>query len=242
MREIIDISTQDIKPNRAAVLETQGVPPNKELPERILSIFDTAMELLLKFSHPRAILADISIPEFDALYKGEGLNEKETPLGTIFRKADNLALFAVTIGEQVSQKINELFNINEFAKGSMLDAVASVGIDKTGDIMEKHFLDLLRKEEKLTPSTGILRYSPGYCGWHISGQKKLFEFLHPEDIGITLLESYLMKPLKSISGIIVAGNREIHIFKDTFPFCKQCKTHSCRGRIRSMLKKSLKRE
>ena len=91
-----------------------------------------------------------------------------------------------------------------------------------------------RKKGKITLSSGTVRYSTGYCGWHMSGQKKLFGFLHPEDIGIMLLDSYLMKPLKSISGVIVVGEKEIHRFKDSYPFCSDCKTHSCRKRIKAL--------
>jgi hypothetical protein len=135
----------------------------------------------------------------------------------------------------VSQKIDELFGANEFALGSMLDSVASVGTDRAADSMESHYFNLLSKEGKINPSTGMLRYSPGYCGWHMSGQKKLFELLHPEDIGIFLLDSFLMKPLKSISGVMVVGRKEIHIFDDSYPFCSQCRSHSCRDRIRALL-------
>ena len=190
-----------------------------------------ALGCLFVISTSAGYAVEISIPEFKVVYDGESLNEKRTPLDEIFRKADNLTLFAVTIGENVNKKIEELFKSNEFALGCMLDSVASVGTDEAADIVETHFFDLLSKKGKITPSTKILRYSPGYCGWHVSGQKKLFAFLHPEEIGITLLGSFLMKPLKSISGILVVGNKEIHKFEDDYPFCNQCKIHSCRTRI-----------
>ena len=234
MREIIELSINDVKPERDAVLENQSISPGKELPERVKSLFKMAQELFLEYSQPIGIISEISISAFEVVYYGEGLNEERTPLDEIFRKADNLALFAVTIGEKVSKKIDELFKKNEFAMGSMLDSTASAGADKAADVVENHFFNLLLNNGETTPSIGILRYSPGYCGWHISGQKKLFEFIHPEEIGITLLDSFLMKPLKSVSGVIVAGKKEIHNFEDSYPFCKQCKTHSCRERIRAL--------
>ncbi|TET79623.1 MAG: hypothetical protein E3J41_01355 [Candidatus Cloacimonadota bacterium] len=234
MREIIEISNGDITAEKDKVLMNQGISLKDELPEKVITLLGKAMDIFITFSHPVGIISDISISEFDTVYKGEGLNEKDTPVDEIFREADNLALFAVTIGEKVSKKIDELFKKNEFALGSMLDSTASAGADKAADIVENRFLNLLLKDGEATPSTGILRYSPGYCGWHISGQKKLFEFIHPEEIGITLLDSFLMKPLKSVSGVIVAGKKEIHNFEDSYPFCSQCKTHSCRERIRAL--------
>ncbi len=232
MRKIIEIRVNDIKLRKDDVLKVQGIPPTKKLPDKIESVFNEALELFIEFSHPIGIISEISIPEFEIVYLGEGFNERVTPLDEIFREAESLALFAITVGEQVNMKIYELFEKNDFALGSMLDSTASDGVEGAADILEDHFFKYLLKKDEFSLSRGLLRYSPGYCGWHMSGQKKLFEFLHPEDIGISLLDSYLMKPLKSISGVIVAGEKEIHIFKDTYPFCNQCKTHSCRERIR----------
>jgi hypothetical protein len=234
MRKIIDIPIEDIEPNRNAVLENQRIPPNKKLSKKIETLLKKATDLFLEFAHPKGLISAISLSEFEVVYSGENLNEKETPVDSIFRKADDLGLFAFTIGDNASRKIDKLFTTHEFALGCMLDSVASAGTDKAGDIIENHFLNLLSNKGEISHSRAILRYSPGYCGWHISGQKKLFEYLHPEDIGITLLDSYLMKPLKSISGVVVAGKREIHNFEDSYPFCQQCKTHSCRNRIRSL--------
>jgi len=238
MRKIIEIPANDIKPCRDDVLKIQGFPPGNEPPEKVEALSKKATDLFVEFSQPKGIISDISIPEFAVVYHGEGLNEKRTPLDEIFKKADNLALFALTLGEKVSQKIDELFGANEFALGSMLDSVASVATDKAADSVENHFLNLLSEKGKITPSTGMLRYSPGYCGWHTSGQKKLFEFLHPEEIGIVLLDSFLMKPLKSISGVMVVGEKEIHNFDDSCPFCRECMSHSCRDRIKALFEES----
>lgn len=236
MREIIEISVNDVKPDSVDILKAQGISTGKKPSLKVDILFKKAMELFLEFSHPIAIISEISIPEFEVVYCGEGLNERETPLDGIVKKADNLALFATTVGDELSQKIDELLKKNEFALGTMLDFVSSAGAEEIADIVEEHFYELLSKKGKISPSTGILRYSPGYCGWHVSGQKKLFEFLRPEDIGITLLYSFLMKPLKSISGVIIAGEKDIHIFEDSYPFCSKCKTHSCRDRINSLFK------
>ena len=239
MREIIETPVNEVKPTEHAVLETQGIPRGAELTEKVKAVLEKAMDLYLELSRPRAVIADISVQEFDVVYRGKGLNEKETPLDGIFRKADDLTLFAVTIGERITEKIDMLFKANDFAVGSMLDSVASAGTDKAADRVENAHLGLLSEQGKIIRSEGVLRFSPGYCGWHMSGQKKLFEFLRPEDIGITLLESYLMKPLKSISGVLVAGDKEIFLFDDSYPFCSECRSRSCRERIKQMFGESI---
>ena len=51
------------------------------------------------------------------------------------------------------------------------------------------------------------RFSPGYCGWHVSEQKKLFPlFPSAEPCGIRLTDSSLMLPIKSVSGVIGLGD------------------------------------
>ncbi|MGB7063023.1 MAG: vitamin B12 dependent-methionine synthase activation domain-containing protein [Candidatus Zixiibacteriota bacterium] len=238
MREIIEIRVDQIKPDQDSVLETQGIPPGAGLTEEVNALLEKAMDLFLEFSIPRAVISDISIPEFEDVYEGQGSNEKDTPLDEIFKKADSLALFAVTVGERVTKKINQLFKANDFALGSMLDSVASAGTDKAAERVENRYFDLLSEIGKITTSKGVLRFSPGYCGWHMSGQRKLFEFLRPEDIGITLLESFLMKPLKSISGVLVAGDKEIFVFDDSYPFCNECRSRSCQERIKALFGES----
>ena len=242
MRKTLEIQLDEARPNQDSVLETQGIPPGAELTEEVKALLKRATDLFLELSRPRAVIADVSIPEFEVVYKGKGLNEADTPLDVVFRKADGLALFAVTAGEKVTEKINELFQANDFALGSMLDSVASAWTDKAADRVENVYFDLLSEQGKITRSKGVLRFSPGYCGWHMSGQKKLFEFLRPEDIGITLLESSLMKPLKSISGVLVAGDKEIFLFDDSYPFCSECKSRSCRERIKQMFGESISDE
>lgn len=238
MREIINIPTEDAHPEMDSILKNLGVPSENDIPENVKQLLKKAKGIFLEKSEPVCLFAEISIPEFETVYFGEGQNEKVTPVEQIFKKADSLALFTLTIGKKISYEIEKLFQTSEFALGGVLDAVASAGTDKTADYMESHYFELLKKKGKVKPKTGIARYSPGYCGWHMSGQKKLFKFLHPEDIGIELLDSYLMRPLKSISGVMIVGDKKIHIFKDNYPFCSKCKTRSCKDRIRILLEKS----
>lgn len=234
MKEVLEFSQSDLALDMDAVFENQGIPPGATVSPQINRLYGQAADLLVETASPAGILCEISRSEFGMVYSGEGRNEPETPVGDIFARADRLALFAITLGAEAGAEIARLFNVNDFALACMLDSAASVAADQIADLVERRYRDALRLDDWRPDDGGVLRYSPGYCGWHISGQKRLFEFLHPEQIGVTLRDSYLMEPLKSVSGVIVAGPREIHNFPITYAFCKHCETRSCRQRLRAL--------
>jgi hypothetical protein len=237
MRKILHIPITNIVPSINAVLEGQGVPRYVKPDQRMSRLAEEAMSLYQDKSIPIGVLNEISASEFEIIFKGEVRNEDETPVKSIYRASENLVIFAVTIGEEICREISRLFRLNEFALGSMLDSSASEGTEMAAQAIEDFFLQHLKETSRFNSHSGILRFSPGYCGWHISAQKKLFEVLKPEDIGITLNDSFLMQPLKSISGVIISGPKEIFNFDDTFSFCRDCVARTCRERIRAMMKK-----
>jgi len=234
MRKILNIPLGKATPDTDVIIRAQGIPRSVDPDQRTLLIAREAVELYRNTASPTGILMELSKEEFEEIYRGEGNNDPESPVGPIFRRSDDLALFAVTIEEETCGEISRQFSLGEYALGSMLDAAASEGTEIAADAVEDHYRKHLKSIGRLNGKSATLRFSPGYCGWHISGQKKLFQSLRPGDIGIELNESYLMKPIKSISGIIVAGKRDIFEFADTFSFCAECATHSCIERIEAV--------
>lgn len=231
MRKIIEIEVHEVTPSRAEVLESQGMAGRENLPARIGALLDSALELFGQLAEPRGLLQDWPIAEFPSIYNGNGLNSPEGPVPLIVPKADGLALFAATLGGALIAKSSELFAQGGPALGFMLDAVNSSGAERLGMLMGQRFLELLPEELRRSRNLKAQYYCPGHCGWHISGQAKLFEILRPEEIGITLNARWVMQPTKSISGILAVGDMEIHRFRPNFPFCKDCKEHKCIKRL-----------
>jgi hypothetical protein len=236
MNKIINFEINQTIPSKEAILACQGITNINLASDKIISLMERALLLYLGIAEPKAILLEISKKKFDSLYKGEGLNEEITPIENIYKKANHLCLFASTIGSAISNKIEQLFNDNDYAIGSMLDSVASAAADKTAELAENFYYNYLLESGKITSNLVALRYSPGYCGWHITAQKKLFQTLKPERIGIKLRESFLMEPLKSVSGVIIVGKPEIHKIEKKYSFCKICKSPSCIDRYKTLSK------
>ena len=234
MDEILTFSLDEAAPDRTAVLAGQGIPPGHAVAERIDVLYAAASALLAAAARPRGVLLEISAAGFAAVHAGEGASAAATPVGAIHGRAEHLALFAVTLGEEVSREIARRFAAHDLALAVMLDAAASVAADNLAGLIEQRYAAALADAGALPATSAVLRYSPGYCGWHVSGQRRLFAALRPERIGISLGSSCLMQPLKSVSGVLIAGPREIHLFSDSYPCCDECATHDCRERQRAL--------
>ena len=236
MRNIYNIATKEVLPSIEAVLVGQGIPRSAKPDERTIKIAEEAISIYNQKAKPVGILMEISKNDFESVSIGEGRNEIDSPIKPVYLSADCLALFAVTIGKEVCSEISECFNKNDFALGSMLDSAASEGTEMTAQTIEDVYHRHLIETGKFNTDSAILRFSPGYCGWHISAQPKLFQALRPEEIKITLNDSFLMHPLKSISGVIIFGRKEIFDFNDNYSFCIDCNTHTCIDRVQALNK------
>jgi hypothetical protein len=234
MRTTLTLEGAGRPPDRATVLRSQGIPADARVPQRIGDLVRTTLDTYGELTAPRAVLAEIGIEQFGRVYVGEGNNAPRTPLERIYPRADRLALFAATLGQELSREIGRLFDANEPALATMLDAVASERADHAAELLAEHYRVGLIDRGECGSETRVLPYSPGYCGWHITGQIRLFDYLAPQAIGMTLNASCLMQPLKSVSGVLVAGPADIHDFDNNFDFCDDCATQECRARIASV--------
>ncbi len=227
MREVVRLQPAAVLPAAADVLRGQGVPPGAALNGSVHELLDAALARVLELAQPVAVLEEVTAESFAATYRGEGRNAASTPLDEIVPRARRLWLFAGTVGDRLSADIQILFSAGDPAAAVMLDAAASEAAELLVGRLEQE----LAVRASGRSRTAVLAYSPGYCGWHVSGQRALFAALAPEEIGITLNSSCLMEPLKSVSGVLVAGRPDVHAFDDDFPFCGECTTRDCRRRI-----------
>ncbi len=234
MRRIRPLDAVRSAPHRDVVLGSQGIPRGHKVSEQIEALMERAVAFYESLCRPRGIMAEISLGDFLEVFDGEGENTLPAPLPGIVEKADGLALFAATVGEPISTKIQDLFQEKDPATACILDSIASERAEAAATLLAAEFGDLLQREGRLDLDGAVLPYCPGYCGWHITGQRKLFAFLAPEKIGISLSASCLMSPLKSVSGVLVAGEPAIHDFNNDFDFCFDCTSWECRTRIASL--------
>lgn len=117
------------------------------------------------------------------------------------RGSDRLALFVATAGPGITRWSHELMDSGDILRGYFVDALGSETVERATDWLEEKIIAWSEAHGLHTTN----RYSPGYCGWHVSEQHKLFDLLPEHFCNVTLTESALMQPTKSVSGIIGIG-------------------------------------
>jgi hypothetical protein len=232
MRKALELNIAEVTPTVLEVLENQGMANRPNIPARITSLLDSALDLFKQLAEPKGLFENCAFSDFESIYGGNEMNSSECPVPSIAGQADGLAIFAATMGNGLIAKSSELFSNGQAPLGYMLDTVNVSGAEHLGRLMARRFMEHLPEELRKSKELKAQYYCPGHCGWHLSGQGKLFHALHPEEIGITLKSGWAMYPIKSISGILVVGEIQIHRFKPDFSFCPQCKEHKCVQRLR----------
>jgi hypothetical protein len=117
------------------------------------------------------------------------------------KKSDSVAVFLCTAGEAIGLRSNKEMKNGDMLTGYVFDVVGSEIVELAADLMQKELGNMLLKEEKKISN----RFSPGYCGWDVAEQQKLFSLMPYNFCGIRLTPSALMDPVKSISGFIGIG-------------------------------------
>ena len=135
------------------------------------------------------------------------------------RGSEAFALFICTSGLEFETYQLRLKEQGDMVRVFIADALGSVIAEKCADQMEKALQESIDKLGWKHTN----RFSPGYCGWHVSQQQLLFPLFQGHTCGVKLTDSSLMVPIKSVSGIIGLGEK-VRKLEYTCGLCdfKQC--------------------
>lgn len=117
------------------------------------------------------------------------------------QEADEVALFICTAGPAIGEMSRQSMKGGDLLRGYIYDVIGSEVVENAADRMQEELRTAVASRGKKITN----RFSPGYCGWDVAEQHKLFSFFKENFCGITLTESALMNPVKSVSGIIGIG-------------------------------------
>ena len=141
------------------------------------------------------------------------------------RGAQKYVVFVATVGTGYFQWTDAVKRRDDMFQTYVMDCVGSQIVESVADYMET----VLQKEIDPSGFKRTNRFSPGYCGWHVSEQPKLFSlFSEPKPCGIELTDSCLMLPVKSVSGIIGIGT-DVRYLPYTCGICDKKDCYKRRG-------------
>ncbi|MBR1640114.1 MAG: hypothetical protein IJ688_12075 [Treponema sp.] len=121
-------------------------------------------------------------------------------LGRNLAGCSKVALLAATIGPQVDALIR---------RHSSLDPVYASILQATGAMFIEELVDLVNEEiKKIAAAEGLKtkpRYSPGFGDVPLQVQKDFFRLLPCTRIGLTLMDTLIMAPEKSVTAFVGIG-------------------------------------
>jgi 5-methyltetrahydrofolate--homocysteine methyltransferase len=124
---------------------------------------------------------------------------------------DYVGMFAVTAGAGIRQAANELKNEGRFLESHALQALALETAEGFAELIHRQMRDVwgfpdtpdMTMKDRFSAKYQGQRFSFGYPACpELEDQKKLFNLLKPEDIGIQLTEECMMEPEASVTAIV----------------------------------------
>lgn len=141
-----------------------------------------------------------------------------------FKHMNKVAIFVCSAGKEVSERAKQLSLKGELVEGYLIDLLGSVMAEKAMDKIQAFLQDEMKKSGMQISN----RYSPGYCDWDVKEQQQLFTFFPENFCRVTLSNSCLMIPTKTVSGMIAIGeNVRFHKY-----VCDACNSVNCLYRNR----------
>lgn len=196
-----EINSNELKLNKDYIIRTMGYSKGN-IPTEFLSLLDELIEKAHRIIKPRGgfvvLPQNSSSAGNGAVYLNGVKFETYKIVSAPLRKISGAAVFLGTIGEEFDRWSKETFEGGDPLSGYMIDIIGSEFAEAVADLIHEK----IKKYANEHGWNASNRYSPGYCGWNVSEQHKLFGFFPKNFCGIQLTESALMRPEKSVSGII----------------------------------------
>ncbi len=119
---------------------------------------------------------------------------------------ERAVIFAATVGHEIDRLIAKQGVLSP-ARAVIMNAIGAERIEALCDA----FNDEIKREKAATGLACAPRFSPGYGDLPLEFQKDIFALLDcPRRIGLTLNESLLMSPSKSVTAIIGIRSKNEH--------------------------------
>ncbi len=186
------VPTESLQLNEREIWVTMGA--REGAPDDFtLSLIAEVQEELLSIAKPKYCYTEV--------------NEVPFKYGRIIADAlkdgSRYAIMVATAGREVDDLLHQ-YKESDIVKAFVADTIASEIAEATSRVAIEAITTTLTEGEEISNP-----YSPGYCGWVLREQSKLFAHFEGDPCGVTLNDSCLMLPVKSISSVLAIGKNVV---------------------------------
>jgi hypothetical protein len=204
-------------------LRFQGYKRGRDIPDATaLALFDEALALGESLMEPRFVYRATKVTGQGPDVIQAGGEELHIPeIGRLWGPLETVGAGICTVGRAIEDRVRELWDERELPLAMMLDSVGSAAVESLAEYVN----DLLCQAAIPAELKVTNRVSPGYAGWDTAEQGALFRLCPGLPIDVTLNDSCVMVPGKSISILVGIGPaaRVDHYFTQ----CRRCWMRDC---------------
>ena len=141
-------------------------------------------------------------------------------LRTNLKDCKQVVLFAATLGAEVDRLIRKM-QVVDMAKAVVMQACAATLLEEYCDELQQKIAEHMQEQGKYIRP----RFSPGYGDFSIQHQKAVLSMLEvSKRIGVTMTDSYMLTPTKSVTAVIGIGDAEMNCNLNS---CEECDKTDC---------------
>lgn len=194
----------------------------QDIDNNLIEIIEECRNITKDRINPRYTFRVYSIKQkYKGIIELEGTNLilESNDLYEILKDCNECILMAATLGINIEKDIKK-YSCTELTKGIIIDSCATTAIEEVCDKVQNEIENnILKNGQYLT-----FRYSPGYGDLSIEKNTEILTILNGQkEIGLTITNSGIMIPRKSVIAIIGITDKKVEQDKTS---CSTCKNKS----------------
>lgn len=185
--------------DKKEILRYLGYKKTQNAEEAILSLIDSCIEELKNTVSMKSIYSifDLNIKGY-SIQIGDTFFIQSKNLSKNLQDCEKIILFAATLGPQ-PDLLMKRYTFIDMTRVAVLQAAAAAMIEEYCDECQRK-IEQEQKKKKLYLRP---RFSPGYGDFDIKYQQQMISILDcPRKIGLTLTDSFILAPSKSVTAVI----------------------------------------
>lgn len=211
------------------ILRLLGAKKGRKVPKSTLRRIDYMTQDVNGLLQPRLDFRRMALASSDArgIVLADGTRFEGHKLAKSVGGAQEICCFLATIGPGIDLEIQRRMKAGRYADAYVLDAIGSIAAE---NVVEEFYQRTAG--EAAEEGRGVtLRFSPGYCDWPLKQQRPLLSVVADgSPLAVTLSDSCLMSPRKSVSGLFGILPEGLAGADPAYNPCTICKKNDCLAR------------